>query len=144
MNRGRPIPADRIFKVRATEEAVPDTVAEEAAIRDYFHGLGSFLRPILFDPGARLTAGLAGGKEAQIIEARRKLEGANWRAFAARLWSSIHKMLLVLQADALTHAGIETEAADSGLTADEMADLAVTRSRIESPAGAGRGSHRAA
>ena len=131
LNRGRPIPAERIFHVAAAEDGVPDTAAEEAIIREYFHGIGSFLRPILFDAGARLTVGLAGGKEAQIIEARRKLEGADLAGLCGQIVELDSKMLHVLQADALMHADVETETADSGLTAAEIADLAGTRSRVE-------------
>ncbi len=131
VNRGRPFPEERIFHVQPANEEVPDTSAEETAIKNYFCGLGMFLRPIVFDSGARLSAGLGGDKAAQITQARRTLEGADLTGLCGLVTAQDSRLLQVRQVEALIHAGGEVSAETSGLAPQEIADISATRAGIE-------------
>ncbi len=132
MNRGRPIPEDRIFHVTPQVETVPDTAAEETIVRNYFHGLGTFLRPILIDGSSRLTVSLATNKEAQIREAKRVLENADVAGLCHMLAELDAKTLRVLQWEAMGQAGLELNAETSGLSPSDAADPVAARQAIES------------
>jgi hypothetical protein len=122
--RGRPIAPDRIFHVEApVEDAVPDTAAEEAAIKSYFGGLGLFLRPIIPEPGARLSAGLAPAKLTQINAARTMLGQNNFLSCRERLKELDARMLKALETNALLHAGVTCDSIAFPLAGDSSTDL---------------------
>jgi Zn-dependent protease with chaperone function len=122
--RGRPIAPDRIFHVEApVEDTVPDTAAEEAAIKSYFGGLGLFLRPIIPEAGARLSAGPAPAKRAQINAARAMLGQNSFLSFREQLKELDARMLQALEANALLRAGMACDAKAFPLVEDSTAEL---------------------
>jgi len=72
---GKPVREEQIFKVKTpVAETAPDTSVQEAAIENYFEGLGLFLRPLSIGSENRLIAGSHASKTAQIQQAQSTLE----------------------------------------------------------------------
>ncbi|HWX23046.1 MAG TPA: M48 family metallopeptidase [Candidatus Binatia bacterium] len=120
---GHPLPPDRLFSVQAPTHAAPETAAEEAAIKSYFAGLGLFLRPLLPEPGARVTIGAASAKLQQLIDAKQLLQSADLLAAREALKDLDARWLRAVQAHALQQAGVERIEELCSLPGADTADL---------------------
>lgn len=106
----RRVSADDLFPVTAAERAVPDTSAEETAIKEYFRGLGFILHPLALDERAGKLLGFPSTWVQQHRDARAALEAAEISPLREALKAADATLLQALQADALAEAGAGVQA----------------------------------
>jgi hypothetical protein len=119
---GRAIPEDRLFHVQPEADLVGDTAAEESSIRDYFHGLGSFLRPLSIDAGGRLLLGAGSDRQGLIAASKLKVESPEVPELCARLQAIDGQLVQTLQHLAQTQMS-GPAAGDTETSAASQSDL---------------------
>lgn len=103
----RPITQAQLFQVEVPNIGVPDTAAQEAAIKQFFGGLGPMMKPLLLDKERRrLAPGSTGEKMEQLRNLKLLLENGNLLERREALKQSDAKVLHALQQQALLQAGL--------------------------------------
>jgi hypothetical protein len=101
----RPLRRDQIFHVEVPKNIVPDTTEQEAAIKNFFGGIGLVIKPLLFETGPGVTVGIVSERGERLRQAKSLIATADLLSMREALKATDTALLAALQQQALLHAG---------------------------------------